>query len=85
MFIEKTNQDTFLKVFDQNLIINDVKPKDNNILHSGLTVNLNHENFSFDSGLSVYENLGKKNNDKYWWKCAELLQNQMPQKIKTWC
>ena len=65
LFIEKTNQDTFLKIFDQNLIINDVKPKDNNILHSGLTVNLNHENFSFDSGLSAYENLGKKNSDKY--------------------
>ena len=65
LFIEKTNQDTFLKVFDQYFIDNDIKPKDSNTLFSGLTVNLNHENFSFNSGLSAYENLGKKDSDRY--------------------
>ena len=65
LFIEKTNKDTFLKVFNSNLIDNEVKPKDSNVLFSGLKFYLNHEDFVIDGGLSSYENLNKKNSDRY--------------------
>tara|TARA_Y100000816_G_scaffold131556_1_gene92868 strand:+ start:628 stop:3300 length:2673 start_codon:yes stop_codon:yes gene_type:complete len=67
-FIERTNNDTFLKVF-QNVLLtskdfeNDLL--DQNNLTSGFDLNLEHENFELTTGFRAYENLQKLNNDRY--------------------
>ena len=67
-FIEKVNNDTYLKVFENILIVdekfeNDLKDKNN--LNSGLELTLDHENYNFSTGIQAYENLQKVNSDRY--------------------
>ena len=63
--IERVTNDTFLKVFDQNIQDSGLKPKNSNILESKAELFLNHENYNFDTGLIVYEDLQKKSSDRY--------------------
>ena len=63
--IEKVSNDTFLKVFDTNIQDTDLKPKDFNNLNSEIKIFLDHENYTFDSGIQTYENLQKKSSDRY--------------------
>ena len=63
--IEKVSNDTFLKVFDTNIKDSNLKPKDFNNLNSEIKIVLDHENFTFDSGIQSYENLQKKSSDRY--------------------
>ena len=62
---ERTNNDTFLKVFDGNLLKNNLKPENFDILNNEIKLVLEHNNYSFDSGIKIYEDLRKKNSDKY--------------------
>ena len=67
-FVEKSNNDTYLKVFDTNLIEIDksVKPKNNGSLNTGVKLELDHENFNFSAGMDSYENLSIGNSsDRY--------------------
>jgi len=65
--IQKVTKDTFLKVFDTNLIdINkNIKPADQDKLKSDINLFLEHENFNFNTGFISYENLSGLNNDRY--------------------
>lgn len=65
--LEKVTNDTFLKIFDSNLIetTSSLKPKDNNILNSEFKFILNNENYNFTTGFQSYENLQLVNNDRY--------------------
>jgi LPS-assembly protein len=65
--IQKTTKDTFLKIFDTNLIdINEnVKPSDQNKLKSEINLYLEHEDYNFDTGFIAYENLNGLNSDRY--------------------
>ena len=63
--IEKVNNDTYLKIFDNNLTNTPLKPKDSNNLTSEIKLNLNNENFNFNTGFKSYENLQLRNSDKY--------------------
>ena len=65
--IQKVTKDTFLKVFDTNLIdLNkNIKPTDQNKLKSDLNLLLEHENFNLSTGLIAYENLSGLNSDRY--------------------
>ncbi len=63
--IERVTNDTYLKVFDQNMQENKVKPKDPNNLNNNVNLSLIKENYSFETGFNVYENLQKKNTDRY--------------------
>ena len=68
IFFEKSNNDTYLKVFDSNLFDVDksIKPKNTSTLHSGIKVELDHKNFNFLGGMDIYENLTIGNSsDKY--------------------
>ena len=65
IFVEKTNKDTYLKIFDNYLMNNSVKPKNNNILLSGINLELINEKFQFETGFSSYEDLNKRQNDRY--------------------
>ena len=64
--IQKTTKDTFLKVFDTNLIgvSNQIKP-DPNKLSSEINLRLEHENYNFSTGIMAYENLSGLNSDRY--------------------
>ena len=69
IFLEKVNNDTYLKVFENVLVVDKEKfeddLKDKNNLTSGLELILDDDNFNFTTGLTVYENLQEKNNDRF--------------------
>ena len=63
---QKSTKDTFLKVFETNLIdINqNIKP-DASQLKSDVNLYLEHENYDFNSGFIAYENLSGLSSDRY--------------------
>lgn len=63
--LEKTNNDTYLKVFDTNLIDKKIKPKNQDQLTSSIKLELDNQDFNLSSNISMYENLSGTNNDKY--------------------
>ena len=65
--IQKVSKDTFLKVFDTNLIdLNkNIKPADQDKLKSDVNLFLEHENFNFSSGFVAYENLNGPKSDRF--------------------
>ena len=63
--LEKVNNDTFLKVFDQNIQKNELKPDNMNVLNSKAELTLDHSNYNFKSGFSIYEDLQKNSSDRY--------------------
>ena len=68
VFLEKTNNDTYLKVFENVLLVDDKFTKDlkdKNNLTSGVELALDNNDYNFTTGLTVYENLQQKNNDRY--------------------
>ena len=65
-FLEKVSNDTYLKVFDTNLIDTEIKPLNSNILNNGFKLTLDHINYNFDMGVNAYENLQKqKSSDRF--------------------
>ncbi len=65
-FLEKVSNDTYLKVFDTNLMETEIKPSNPNKLNTGMKLILDHKNYNFDMGLNIYENLQEeKSSDRY--------------------
>ncbi len=65
-FLEKVSNDTYLKVFDTNLMETEIKPSNPNKLNTGMKLLLDHEKYNFDMGLNIYENLQEeKSSDRY--------------------
>jgi len=65
-FGEKVSNDTYLKIFDNNLMETANKPSDFNSLKSGVVFDLENENYSFEAGATIYENLQvTKNSDRF--------------------
>ena len=65
--LQKVTNDTYLKVFDTNLIETDLnlKPKNQNQLTSEIKLYLSKENSSFSTGVKAFEKLNKTNNDRF--------------------
>ena len=63
--IEKVNNDSYLKVFEGNLLPSNIKPKDLNVLKNDIKLDLIHEKFDLEIGLSSFENLQLSNSDRY--------------------
>ncbi len=63
--LERTTNDTYLKIFDQYLLMNSARPKDTNSLNNQIKLKLDHENYNFDAEVATYENLQSGNSDKY--------------------
>ena len=55
LFAEKTNKDTYLKIFGDNLSDSVIKPKNNDILNSGLDFALENKKFLLTGGIDIYE------------------------------
>ncbi len=65
MKLEKVTNDSYLKVFDGNLINTLLKPSNKDTLSSAINITLENENYNFSAGLSAYEKLSGKNSDRY--------------------
>src|SRR6056300_722435 len=63
--LERVSNDTYLKIFDNNLTKNITTPDDYNNLKSNLEIKLNTDNSNFTTGISSYENLSLTNSDRY--------------------
>ncbi len=63
--IEKVTKDTFLKIFDTHIQDRVFKPKDFDNLKNEIKVTLKNDKYNFSSGFISYENLQKKNSDRF--------------------
>ena len=65
--LNKVTNDTFLKVFDTVLLENStsLKPSNSDTLSTEINLTLDNNSFNLTSGLQAYENLNKKNSDRY--------------------
>ncbi|WP_435095682.1 organic solvent tolerance protein [Candidatus Pelagibacter bacterium nBUS_27] len=63
--IQKVNNDTYLKVFANNLINTALMPSNKDLMESKVNLYLDNESYNFTSGFSSYEKLGVKNSDRY--------------------
>ncbi len=65
--LEQVTNDTYLKVFETNLINTspEIMPGNKSQLTSNLSINLDHEDFSFDTGMTAYETLSGNDSDRY--------------------
>ena len=63
--IEKVTNDTYLKVFQNNLFDTPVMPDSQSTLKSNLKFYFDQDNQNFLSGIEVYEKLGTKHSDRY--------------------
>jgi len=63
--IEKVTNDTYLKVFQNNLFDTPVMPESQSTMNSNIKLSLDKEGQNFAAGIEVYENLGTKHSDRY--------------------
>ncbi len=63
--LEKTSNDTYLKIFDANIVNSNVKPKNFDVLDNKIKLFLDHEKFDFTLGFQSFEDLRLKNSDRY--------------------
>ena len=62
---ERVNNDTYLKLFDSTLLDTPLKPNNFNRLENNLSLSIDDTFSNFETGINVYENLQKRNNDRY--------------------
>ena len=65
VFIEKVSKDTYLKLFANNLSENKVRPKNDDVLNSGVSLFIKDNNFILSGGADIYEDLTKIHSDRY--------------------
>ena len=63
--LQRVNNDTYLKVFQNNLIESPLIPANKDLMVSNINLDVDHEDFSLSTGIKVYENLGVKHSDRY--------------------
>jgi LPS-assembly protein len=63
--IERVSNDTYLKVFENNLFETPLTPQSQTTLKSNLKLYLNKGDKILTTGIEVYENLGVKHSDRY--------------------
>ncbi len=63
--LQKVNNDTYLKVFDANIVNAELKPDNFDTLTSDINFTLENEKYKLNTGFTAYENLSKQNSDRY--------------------
>ena len=63
--IERVSNDTYLKVFENNLFETPLTPESQTTLKSNLSLYLNKGDKNLTTGIEVYENLGVNHSDRY--------------------
>ena len=54
------NNDTYLKVFDANIVNAELKPDNFDTLTSDINFNLENEKYKLNTGFTAYENLSSR-------------------------
>ena len=65
MAFERVNNDTYLKVFSPHITNSSLRPKNFNNLNNNIKFFLENDNYNFESGIEVFENLQSEIDDKY--------------------
>ena len=65
LFAQRTNKDTYLKIFSDSLAESIIKPQNSDILNSGFNFLLEHKTYSLDGGADIFEDLTKLQTDRY--------------------
>ena len=63
--VEKVNNDTYLKVFQNNLFTTPVMPTNKDLMQTSLNYDFEHKKYDLTAGFQIYETLGKKHSDRY--------------------
>ena len=63
--IQKVTNDTYLKVFQNNLFDTPVMPESQTTMNSNIKLYLEKEDQNLTTGVEVYENLGTRHSDRY--------------------
>ena len=63
--IQRVNNDTYLKVFQNNLFPSPVMPADKDMMTTELNYILDNDDYNLSSGVHIYESLGVKHSDRY--------------------
>ena len=63
--IERVTNDTYLKVFQNNLFVTPVMPGSQSTMNSNIKLYLEQEKQNLTTGIEIYENLGIKHSDRY--------------------
>ncbi len=63
--VEKVTNDTYLKVFQNNLFDTPVMPGSQTTMNSNIKLYLEKDDQNLTTGIEVYENLGTKHSDRY--------------------
>ena len=63
--IERVTNDTYLKVFENNLFDTPLLPASQTTLNSNVKLYLEKENQNLTTGIEIYENLGVRHSDRY--------------------
>ncbi len=63
--IERVSNDTYLKVFQNNLFETPIMPENKSVMESNIDINLEHEEYNLSTEFKIYENLGEKHSDRY--------------------
>ena len=63
--VEKVNNDSYLRVFENSLSDTPLLPDNKSIIESSVDIVLDHENYNLKTGLNAYENLALGNSDRY--------------------
>ena len=64
-FLEKVNNDTYLKVFEDVISLDETLKPNNNTLMSGVALALDNDDFNLTAGMTSYENLQLNDNDRF--------------------
>ncbi len=65
LLVQRTNKDTYLKIFSDSLAKSMIKPQNSDILNSGFNFLLEHKNYSINAGADIFEDLTKLQSDRY--------------------
>ena len=63
--VEKVTNDTYLKVFQNNLFDTPVMPGSQTTMNSNIKLYLEKDDQNLTTGIEIYENLGTKHSDRY--------------------
>ena len=83
IFLERVNKDTYLKLFANNLSENKVKPKNFDVLNSGVSLFIEDKNFTLNGGADIYEDLTKIHSDRYQYVLPHYTFSRTPVNLKN--
>ena len=65
LFLERVSKDTYMKIFSDNFIENEITPTNYEVLKSGFDFFLKNDNFLLTGGAEINEDLTKIKSDRY--------------------